>query len=411
MNARINLMALVLAAALLLAACAGPSTTPANGLSDLAQAAPMQAARALEQRAAQAFGRGEHRAALADYRQAATLYASLAALDAQLRAQLNAARVLADSGDTAAGVATLDEVLARMAQADALGASPVMTAAATNAPATSVSADTRLLAYGRAAALRLTSDASAAQLQAAELHLARASTLCGLVVANATNLTNATNATNATNVLATPPCPQAAALYVLQARAALLRRDPTRAQALASAALRMQPSAAEQANALRLRAYAALATFSAVATPALSVPGAPRAASISSGTTFGPERGAARSPVAASGLASTLSAAKASSPSLPSPSSLAPSPLEQAWADAQTALRLDQTLGFAPRVADDLRALLALARARQLPDWDAHYQSLLDQTGAQSAASRRSLPFAPPHHGQPTFGPAAVTPF
>lgn len=324
---------LLIASTALLAACAGPSKTNPGGLPDATQSAPMQAARAYEQRAVQAFARGESASALADYRNAAKLYASLAAVDAHLRAQLNVARVQAESGDAAAGMATVDEVLARVASMDTLGGG---TLGPTSGP-TSISPDTRLLAYGRAAALRLTPDASSAQLLIARQHLSRASTLCGQSSPQA--------------------CPQSAALYVLQARAALLARDPARAHAAATAALQAQPSSAEQANALRMRAYATLASPASPAYPAA---------------------------------------------------------LTQAWADAQIALRLDQALGLAPRVADDLRALVTLARLRQQLDWATHYQGLLDQTGAQSAASRRTLPFSllpPPPTDQSTFGPTAVTPF
>jgi hypothetical protein len=300
----------------------------------------MQAARAYEQRAVQAFARGESAAALADYRNAAKLYASLAAVDAHLRAQLNVARVQAESGDAAAGMATVDEVLARVASMDALSGGTPGTAPSPSL----ISADTRLLAHGRAAALRLTPDASPAQVLVARQHLTRASTLCGQTPPSGPSASQSSP----------QACPQSAALYVLQARAALLARDPARAHTAATAALQAQPSSAEQANALRMRAYAAL-------TPAAS-----------------------------------------------------PAALDQAWADAQTALRLDQALGLAPRVADDLRALVTLARLRQQPDWATHYQGLLDQTGAQSAASRRTLPFSlspPPSTDQSTFGPLAVTPF
>jgi tetratricopeptide (TPR) repeat protein len=215
------LTALTLPFALL--ACAASVPTDPTG-QPLASASPVaQTALRLEQRAAQAFAQSDWVAAEADYANAASIYASVALTDAELRAWLSVARVQAEAGQSATALALVQAVLKRIDKAG------VQTHWA-------ISDATRLIAHGRAAGLLLVSDTKAAQG-----HWAQAQALCP------------------------PKCPQAASLAVLQARIALQRGEASAALAAASAALALKPALAELANARRVRAYAALALGDATA--------------------------------------------------------------------------------------------------------------------------------------------------
>lgn len=250
----------------LLACVSAPVPAPAPAL---------QAAHRLEQRAAQAFAKGDAAGALADYQTAAQVYASLALTEPQLQALLNVARVQADLGATDAtqarlAVQTVERVLAHIAANP--GLSPGL----------------QVLAHGRAAALRLKGDPVLAQG-----HLQQALALCNVT------------------------CPQAAALHVLQAR--LYWQQGQAADAVAVATLALQaavraPNPAEQANARRIRALAGLAQH----------------------------------PLAAAD-------------------------------DVHIALRLDQSLGLAYRVQDDLRLLVTAYRALGDEPQARAYQALLDE--------------------------------
>ncbi|MEY2953193.1 MAG: hypothetical protein RLZZ401_1280, partial [Pseudomonadota bacterium] len=130
----------------------------------------VQTAQNLEQRAAQAYARGDAPAALADYLTTVQLYASLALGEPQARAQLSLARVQADLG-----------------QADAARQSTAGVLAQTGLPVA-----LQVLAHGRMAALELGLDQISAQR-----HLDAAQALCAAA------------------------CEQASALQALRARLAL----------------------------------------------------------------------------------------------------------------------------------------------------------------------------------------------
>lgn len=198
--------------ALVVSACAsrGPVERPPQVL---AQAAT------LSRQAAQDFGRGALVAAEQQYRAAVALYASVARLDEQLQAMLSLARVqAAQDGSSEQALITVRQVLARIEQTP-------------SSEAAIISAETRVLAHGRAAALLMARDVD----QAAN-HWREASAACA------------------------SPCAHAAALSVLRARLHLQAGEPAAARDLMTTLL---PPAvvpeAEQANAWRVRAQALLA--------------------------------------------------------------------------------------------------------------------------------------------------------
>ncbi len=256
----------------------------------------LQAAQRLEQRAAQAFAQGDWPAAQSDYQTAAEVYASLALVEPQLRAWLSLARVQSEAGQTVLALQTVNRVLA---QPDFKG----------------LGIGIQLLAHGRAGALQMTSDTATAQT-----HVQQALALCA------------------------GTCIQLAALQVLQARIALQQGQAPQALVQAGSALKSIASmahperkeaqnstyffAVEQANALRVRALAALALQQ------------PRAAAD----------------------------------------------------DAQAALVLDQSLGLAARVVDDLRVLVDVYRALGDTAQTQRHQALLDVAVAARLALRGTVP-------------------
>lgn len=251
----------------------------------------LQAAQRLEQRAAQAFAQGDWPDAQADYQTAAEVYASLALVEPQMRTLLSLARVQSEAGQTALALQTVNRVLAQ----------PDFTVLSTG---------TQLLAHGRAGALGLSSDASAAQM-----HVQQALALCA------------------------GTCTQQAALQVLQARIALQQGQAAQALVLVNFALKTiayvarpvsstaELKAVEQANALRVRAYAALALQQA----------------------------------------------------------------HTAAEDAQAALALDQNQGLSARVVDDLRILVDAYRSLGDTLQTQRYQALLDVAVAARAALTPTL--------------------
>ena len=254
----------------------GCAAAPFSSSSALPASPAVLAAQRLEQRAAQAFTQSEWASAQADYQTAAGVYASLALTDAHLRALLNLARVQAESGQPAAALGTVQEVLQRMEVAG--------------------QDSTKLIAHGRAAALLLASDTPAAQR-----HWQQAHTLCAA------------------------QCPQRAALSVLEARLALHSGDAVAAFNAATLALQANPAPVERANALRVRAHAALALHQ----------------------------------------------------------------FDSAMEDAKTALGLDQGLGLSGKVVEDLRSLVDIFQALGNAAPLAHYQALLAQTLAARRALQR----------------------
>ena len=213
---RLATHALVVAIALALGACASskPEAPAAN--------AAVQSAKALEIRAARAFVQGDLERALKDFDTAAAVYASLALTDAYAQAQLNSARVLADSGQAAQAQA---RVLAVLAWPEPLSPS------------------VRTTAHGRAAALAL----QAGDFPQTAIQLASAQAVCGKT------------------------CEQSGALAVLAARLHLAQGNAALALAAAQQALAWSPKAestgakenaaqsqaqAGHANALRVRAQA-----------------------------------------------------------------------------------------------------------------------------------------------------------
>lgn len=256
----------------------------------------LQAAQRLEQRAAHAFAQGDWPAAQTDYQTAAEVYASLALVEPQMRVWLSLARVQSETGQTVLALQTVNRVLAQ----------PGFKGLGTGI---------QLLAHGRAGALQMTSDAIAAQV-----HVQQALALC----ANT--------------------CTQQAALQVLQARIALQQGQASQAlmqadNALKSIAATAHPertgaqnssysTATEQANALRVRALAALALQQ------------PRAAAD----------------------------------------------------DAQAALALDQSLGLAARVVDDLRVLVDAYQALGDTAQTQRHHALLDGAVAARLALRGTVP-------------------
>lgn len=243
----------------------------------------VQSAQALEQRAGKAFAQGDFERALKDFDTAASVYASLAMTDAHAQAQLNGARVLADSGQTAAAQVRVAAVLASVVP---------------------LSASVRTTAYGRAAALALAN----ADLPLATTSLAAAQAACSA------------------------SCPASAALAVLAARLQLANGKAVEALVTANQAVKLAPmpsntamgtanaQQADHANALRVRAQAHAALQS---------------------------HGAA-------------------------------------LADAQAALAVDQTLGFAARVALDLQLMAAAQRGLGMADAAARSSALAEQSLAAS---------------------------
>lgn len=276
-------LGLIVCSGLLACASAPPAPVPPA----------LQAAQHLEQRAAQAFAQGDWPNAQADYQTAAEVYASLALVEPQMRTLLSLARVQSEAGQTVPALQTVSRVLA---QPDFKG----------------LSSGTQLLAHGRAGALGLPSDASAAQM-----HVQQALALCAST------------------------CTQQAALQVLQARIALQQGQAAQALVLANNALKtiayvarpesstaelkaqfkVESKAVEQANALRVRAYAALALQQA----------------------------------------------------------------QTAAEDAQAALALDQNQGLSARVVDDLRILVDAYRALWDGGQVQRYQALLEVAVAARA--------------------------
>ncbi len=243
----------------------------------------LQAAQRLEQRAAQAFAQGDFPVAQADYQTAAEVYASLALVEPQMRVLLSLARVQSEDGQTALALQTVNRVLAQ----------PWL------------STDTHLLALGRGGALLLARDNAAAQT-----YVQQALTLCAKT------------------------CSQQSALLVLQSRVALQQGHADQAIVLANDALKsiaatgLPLSTTEQANALHMRALAALSLQQ------------PRAAAD----------------------------------------------------DAQAALALDQSLGIAARVVDDLRVLVDAYRALGDTVQTRRQQALLDVAVAARLALRSRAP-------------------
>lgn len=243
----------------------------------------LQAAQRLEQRAAQAFVQGDFPVAQVDYQTAAEVYASLALVEPQMRVWLSLARVQSEAGQTALALQSVLRVLAQPG----------------------LSTGTQLLAQGRAGALLLARDTAAAQT-----YVQQALTLCAKT------------------------CTEQSALLVLQSRIALQQGRADQAMVWANDALKniaatgRPSSTTEQANALRMRALAALALQQ------------PRAAAD----------------------------------------------------DAQAALALDQTLGLAARVVDDLHALVDAYRALGDTAQTQRQQALLDVAVAARLALQSRAP-------------------
>jgi len=253
----------------------------------------LQAALRLEQRGAQAFAQGDWPAAQADYQTASEVYASLALVEPQMRAWLSLARVQSEAGQGALASQTVNRVLAQPG----------------------LSTDTQLLAQGRAGALLLARDTAGAQT-----YVQQALTLCAKT------------------------CTQQAALLVLQSRIALQQGQAAQAMLWANDAIEntaptAHPASAkaqysaytvstEHANALRMRALAALALQQ------------PRAAAD----------------------------------------------------DAQAALVLDQNRGLAARVVEDLQVLVDAYRALDDTVQTQRHQAQLDAAVAARLALRSSVP-------------------
>lgn len=180
----------------------------------MVEKAPLiESAERLERRAAAAYNKGDHQAALKDYQVALQAYESLALVDAQAGVQLSMAKIDAEDGRAAQALERTLWVL-----------SP-------NIAALGVSAPTRLLASGRAAALYLQTH----KLEAAKLALDSADTLC---VAH---------------------CEAASALQALRARWLLASGDAPAAEQGAALAIELAVRKSDVANALRLRAQIRLA--------------------------------------------------------------------------------------------------------------------------------------------------------
>lgn len=195
--------ALLLAAALLLSACAG---APKPNASQLRAEAAMQ-------RAAQAYAHGELDASRRAYLDALRVYDSVADADGRARALLSLARISAAEGEPAAALASVEALLAEPGEL-----TPAL----------------RSLAHGRGAGLALASG----RLDAARQHLEDAASACA------------------------GDCPERTALAVLGARLALLSGQAQTAHSLADAllqALSAERPGAEHADLLRLRAEAGLA--------------------------------------------------------------------------------------------------------------------------------------------------------
>jgi hypothetical protein len=196
-------LALLLAAALLLSACAG---APKPNASQLRAEAAMQ-------RAAQAYARGELDASRRAYLDALRVYESVADAAGRARVLLSLARLSAATGEPAAALASVEALLAEPGEL-----TPAL----------------RSLAHGRGAGLALASG----RLDAAQRHLDIARAACA------------------------GDCAERTALAVLSARLALLNGQAQAAHAQADALLKplsAEPPGAEHADLLRLRAEAALA--------------------------------------------------------------------------------------------------------------------------------------------------------
>jgi tetratricopeptide (TPR) repeat protein len=240
-------------------------------------------------RGATAFVRGDLSGARHEYARALNVYESLDDTKGRAGALLSLSRIASQSGNHTDALATVNKVLAEPAALDSA---------------------TLVTAYGRAAAIYLTQGNTAM----AERQLASATALCGAA------------------------CPDAVALTVLRARAALAQQQPSAALLLTGQALAMpvlaasstptlKPQAnAERANALRLRAQAQLAL---------------------------------RQP-------------------------------EAALAAASEALQLDRALGLADRVLLDLRLLSQVHASAGSTESARHYQLLADRAESASNALRDS---------------------
>lgn len=168
----------------------------------------LESAERLERRAAAAFNKGDHKAALKDYQAALQAYESLALVDAQAGVQLSMARIDAEDGRAAKALERTIWVLS--SSSAALG----------------VTAPTRLLANGRAAALYL----QAQKLDEAKLALGSADTLCAA------------------------QCEAASALQTLRASWLLAGGNPAAAEQSAALAIERAVHKSDLANALRVRA-------------------------------------------------------------------------------------------------------------------------------------------------------------
>lgn len=217
-------LGLALLAIFLIAACAS-STLPKQ------QNAAVNAAQAMERRAAQAYLQGDLQAAAATYASAALVYESLALAEPLARARLSEARVLGEAGQTERALQLVDAVLTPPATANA-----------------GLGADTLVLAHGRAAALHLA------------LHEASSSATTTTVAAttNSSSLLKAQTHWQSAQTACASTCGSQAALQVLRSRIDLAQGNPIAAVQSASAALAASTpvNTAEQANALRARAQA-----------------------------------------------------------------------------------------------------------------------------------------------------------
>jgi tetratricopeptide (TPR) repeat protein len=170
--------------------------------------AALEGAERLERRASAAYSKGDLLSAQKDYQTAAAVYTSLA-LDAPLATtQLNLAKIEAESGRAAAGLALTDAVLGRA----------------------NLDAATRLLAHGRAAALSL----ALHKIADANKHLDAADKLCS------------------------NGCDAASALAVMRSESWMIGGNVEAAKLASEIAVQAAKTNAEKANALRHRASLAL---------------------------------------------------------------------------------------------------------------------------------------------------------
>lgn len=173
----------------------------------------LESAERLERRASAAYSKGDHAGAIKDYQVALQVYESLAMVDAQAGVQLSLARIDAQDGRVTKALERASWVL-----------NPSRVSGG-------VSAATRLLANGRAAALHLQQH----QLPQAKLALDHADGLC----ANT--------------------CDAVAALLTLRAQWLLASGNAASAEGLATQAMARAAHKSDLANAQRLRAQIGLA--------------------------------------------------------------------------------------------------------------------------------------------------------